>query len=288
MGTPEADDAAPAAAPRPGPPQRRYRAADEPRPGSSYVTPEPVPQPARPRRLLSVVRGAVALALVGGLLHLVGAARFPTPVNPWATGAAGSGAAGSVAVGRPAGIAPTGEGGYVFLAEHDGRPVGFDPCVPVHYVMQPDGAPPGAEQLVQDAAAELSAASGLVLVFEGATDEVAGHDRPPRQPERYGDGWAPVLISWSSSGAHAEGTPAVADPDGRGPRIVTGHAVVDADTADPAVLTSRLLHQLGHLAGLDEVDDPDDVMHEQAVVPGGYTAGALRGLHVLGQGPCFG
>lgn len=40
--------------------------------------------------------------------------------------------------------------------------------------------------------------SGLSLVLEGRTDEVAAGDRPAMDVARYGDRWAPVLVTFTS------------------------------------------------------------------------------------------
>ncbi len=48
-----------------------------------------------------------------------------------------------------------------------------------------------------------------------------------------------------------------------------------------------MLHELGHLVGLDHVDDDSQLLHPETV-PGvtDYAAGDLTGLSRLGQGPC--
>jgi hypothetical protein len=287
--------------------QRAYRIASDHRTVTPWRALEPSPAHLAPcsrraRHRRDAGRALLTVGLVVGLLvwlHLTQADRFLTgPVNEWAAGAPDvpvpADAAGAP-LGRPA-AAPAGEGGFAFLFEHGGRPVAFDPCRPVHYVVRYDGAPAGAEQLVESAVAQLSAATGLVLVFDGPSDEVPAADRNPHQPERYGDRWAPVLLAWSDGqqdaelAGHAAGyaSPVALDPDGRGPRIVTGQVVLDAEHSHADVVLTTLLHELGHLAGLGHVDDPADVMHAQSTLTGGYTAGALRGLHQLGQGRCFG
>ena len=245
--------------------------------------------------LLAVVVTVGAL----GLAQLSGATgRTPEALTGWATGAPSVPVppdAAAVPLGVPV-PAPPGEGGYAFLHQHAGRPVAFDPCRPLHYVVRPDGAPPAASRLVAQAAAQLSAATGLVLVDDGSTTEAPSERRAPHQPDRYGDRWAPVLIAWST----AEQDPGLAgsvagyagphalDPDGRGPRLVTGQVVLDAAAADPSSQLMILLHELGHLAGLDHVPDPADTMHARSALMSSYTPGALRGLHQLGQGRCFG
>lgn len=85
---------------------------------------------------------------------------------------------------------------YAALQEDGVTPVAYDPCQEVHYVLRPDAAPPGTEELVHDAVARITELTGLELVFDGYTDEPFTGDRPPFQPERYGDRWAPVLIGW--------------------------------------------------------------------------------------------
>ena len=81
---------------------------------------------------------------------------------------------------------------------------------------------------------------------------------------------------------------------GDGPRVyVTGTVSLDAGqfpqiAADsPATASGIVLHELGHLVGLDHVDDDSQLLHPETV-PGvtDYAAGDLTGLSRLGQGPC--
>lgn len=184
-------------------------------------------------------------------------------------------------------------GGYAFLEPGSpGRPGSWDACRPVRYVLRPDGAPDGARELLAEAFGQLSAATGLRFVDDGLTDEAPRADRATLQPERYGDGWAPVLIAWSEPSESPElaGTtagfaiPRWFDPDGLGKQIVTGEVVLDGSQlagtgALPVV--SVVLHELGHLVGLDHVPDPTDIMHARGVPATGYTPSALRGLREL-------
>src|SRR3954454_18560035 len=65
------------------------------------------------------------------------------------------------------------DGEYAFVSlQADGvTPVAYDPCRPIHFVIRPDNAPFGGEQLIQDAVSSLSQATGLVFVYDGPTDE---------------------------------------------------------------------------------------------------------------------
>ena len=199
--------------------------------------------------------------------------------------------------------APAEGGAHAFaLTQADGTtPVAYDPCRVVHYAIRPDGSPDGGEELVHVAVARVGQVTGLVFVYDGPTDEAPSPERPAFQPDRYGDRWAPVLVAWQTEGEN----PALAGDTvgeagslavslGDGPRVyVTGTVSLDAGqfpqiAADsPATASGIVLHELGHLVGLDHVDDDSQLLHPETV-PGvtDYAAGDLTGLSRLGQGPC--
>jgi hypothetical protein len=201
--------------------------------------------------------------------------------------------------------APVGGGTHAFLAVQDNgvTPVAYDPCRPVHYVLRPDSAPPGGEEIVHAAVARLAAATGLSFVHDGATDETVTEDRALYQPERYGDRWAPVLVAWQTEGENAAlagdvvgqgGSVAVSLGDG--PRVfVTGTVVLDAGQF-PGILERRdgletataiVLHELGHLVGLGHVEDAGQLMYpETRAGVTDLSAGDRTGLARLGRGAC--
>lgn len=200
---------------------------------------------------------------------------------------------------------PPGGGTHAFTSLQDdgATPVAYDPCRPVHYVLNPAGAPPGTEPLVHAAVARIAEVTGLRFVHDGASDEVPAVDRPIHQPERYGDRWAPVLIGWQSdleqpalAGDVVGQAGSAAVSLGGGPRVyVTGTVVLDAPQLAPAlerrdgraVVEGVVLHELGHLVGLAHVEDAGQLMYP-AVQPGltALAPGDLTGLARLGAGAC--
>lgn len=198
----------------------------------------------------------------------------------------------------------TTSGSHAFLhTTADGSPIGYDPCRPVRYVVRPDGMPTGGDALVVDAAEIVSVASGLVLEYTGGTDEAPAVERALIQPERYGDGWAPVLVAWSQQRLVPElagevagvgGSAAVPGADGTGQWLAAGRVVLDAE--DIAGMLSRpggyeqaraiVVHELAHVLGLDHVDDPGELMYPVNAVRTDLGPGDLEGLALVGQVAC--
>jgi hypothetical protein len=53
-----------------------------------------------------------------------------------------------------------------------------------------------------------------------------------------------------------------------------------------AYATAVILHELGHVMGLEHVDDPGQLMYPEIGAPDGLAAGDLNGLQALGGAPC--
>lgn len=192
---------------------------------------------------------------------------------------------------------------FKFLATNDdGRPVGYSPCRPLHFVVNAAMAPPGAERLVEDSIRAVSLATGITFINDGPTAEAPSDSRAPYQKDAYGDRWAPLLIAWTTP----EQAPQLKGPVigtggsthfsyGDGPKsFVTGSLELDApqiteelDRADGApYATAVILHELGHVMGLEHVDDPTQLMYPEIGAPDGLAAGDLNGLYELGSAQC--
>ena len=192
---------------------------------------------------------------------------------------------------------------FKFLAVNsDGSPVGYSPCRPLHYVVDARLAPEGAAGLVPAAIQAISRATGIQFVNDGVTDEQPSARRAPYQPEKYGDRWAPLLISWTTPevapklGGKVIGTGgSTLYSYGNGPKsYVTGSLELDApqmavELGRPdgtSYASAVILHELAHVMGLEHVNDPFQLMYPEIGSPEGLAAGDLNGLYRLGKAPC--
>lgn len=208
-------------------------------------------------------------------------------------------------LGAPSAVA--GVGDYAFLGTQRGStaPVTWDPCRPIRYVVY-GTPPPGAENVVAQAVAQISAATGLRFQAVGTTTELpASAGRAPYQPQRYGRRWAPLVVAWTDPQRTPRlegnvvglgGGEAVADGTGH-LTYVTGSVWLDepdlarhlTDEGPTAVAMVRAvaLHELGHAVGLDHVKDASQIMYPEAQLQTTVLgAGDRRGLAMLGRGAC--
>ncbi len=188
----------------------------------------------------------------------------------------------------------TGPHAFLNTQPGSGDPVGFSPCRTVRYVVNPDRAPQEWRAYVEEAVTEVSRRTGLRFEDAGTTGDRDFADRfGGRSPQ-------PVLIGWSDEGEVGDladdvagiGGPTMVELGARR-TYVTGSVVLDTDVTDrlasagdDVAQVALLLHELGHLVGLDHVDDRGELMYPRGLTRPGYGPGDVEGLAALGAIPC--
>lgn len=269
--------------------RRRLRALDERAPRTSWRRPS-----GEAARTIAVwfVTVAVLLAVVTVWPGLV-----PTPVRTLV-------GMGPHRLSPPVVVQDATAHSYRFLAHQRGAPqvpVTYDPCRPIEVVLNPQGAPSDAVQLVLQAMSRLHEATGLVFVYKGTSDRRPGWQGPLLPMGS--PGGTPVLVSWATEQEVPQLAGSVAGiggstrvtTDGGQLRYVTGQVTLDKDafaaiaqrTDGRAEEQAILYHEFGHLVGLDHVRDPHELMYASNTGLLDFAPGDLAGLARLGKGPCF-
>lgn len=198
-------------------------------------------------------------------------------------------------------------GGTFAFIQHQpgdpGTPVAWDPCDAIHYEINPDGAPDDTddtEDFVAEALDVVSHWTGLRFVYDGTTD------RRPEWDRRFVPSLGrhePVLIAWATEEevpqleddvAGIGGAVAAEVSPGGWYRYITGGVTLDEEVfadldplfGDSAEARAILLHELGHLVGLDHVDSPEELMNADNIGRKDFGIGDLNGLVALGKGRC--
>ena len=185
---------------------------------------------------------------------------------------------------------------YAFLEAQRGGclPVRYNPCEPLHYVINSALAPPGVVDDLREAMRRVQEATGITFVDDGPTDEQATANRTLSQA-RYGNRWAPILISWE----HGERfrmdatNPAGGQSTAVEGVYVSGVLIINADATPPArgfgeggTWGRVFIHELGHIVGLGHVARSDQIMFAELGVQRGraeFHSGDLAGLRLIGR-----
>lgn len=186
-------------------------------------------------------------------------------------------------------------GPHEFVSTVKGRPTRYDPCAPIHVVVNNRTAVEGADRMLSEALDSVAAATGLTFVNDGYTDDVPSPRRGSSPGSR-----GPVLVAWSDPKESEALEGAVAGVAGsvstRGSQwFDTGAVTLDGpqlrrlvrQRSGYAAARAVVLHELGHLVGLDHVDAEGELMQPEAqpdVMDWG--PGDREGLAALGGGAC--
>jgi hypothetical protein len=187
-------------------------------------------------------------------------------------------------------------GSYAFVATTtSGDPIGWNHCKAIHYVVNPVGAPEDWEQVIRGGVGEITAASGFDFQYDGTSIERSFTQRSvdPDDPP-------PVLIAWADADEVPDLAGSTAGIGGATParvhnrvQYVSGLVVLDSEASDRMEQRGDehseeliLAHELGHVLGLDHVDDVDELMNAEFVGQHGFGPGDKKGLELLHDLPC--
>lgn len=205
----------------------------------------------------------------------------------------------------PARVAGAFHADHTFLeTDAAGRPVAWDHCRAIHYVVNPQGAPSDWRELVRAATDEITTASGFVLVLDGTTT-----DRSWTGGRGDGD---PVLVGWGvrrEVGPIGEGAAGLGAPitfgsttstgSGQGAARHHGSGIILFDSLYFGELARHdrrgdeqmiVVHEWLHVLGLGHVQQDDEVMGTSGRRTGGTHLGRgdVAGLAALHAVPCGG
>lgn len=206
-------------------------------------------------------------------------------------------------------------GGFEFLNSGvNGQSPMWDPCRPIYWVVNRANEPEGARAELKAAFSQVSKLTGLKFEYAGETEEKFVIERPSENSTylEFNSPWNPVLVQylpdrqWNKAsqeifGESGEDIAGFAGPDSEWARglverlvYVSGRVVLSTSSIEtmfeygrPDFVRALMLHELGHLVGLDHVENERELMDADNYAVTQFGPGDRRGLSALGSATCL-
>lgn len=187
---------------------------------------------------------------------------------------------------------------YRFSSILDGQPVRWNPCEAIHWRSNTARGPVGGLTVLKTEVAHMAAVTGTTWVYDGASTTTPATSYLPTTPSNANK---PVLIGWTDGTASdlLRGKPAqvlgmtrtvwFGVDTGTQKIAATRGAVIALDRTDRLPLrgtmswSATVLHELGHVMGLDHPADPHQLMAATLPAVTDLQSGDRTGLLRLGR-----